>query len=60
MVRIERQGPTEIVYYRAGDNGRGRGKGPPARMVIRRLDDRVVFEEAPPAVLEDIDIRLKL
>jgi hypothetical protein len=40
--------------------GRGRGKGPVRRMVIRTVRDRVVFEETEPSVLVDIDIKLKL
>jgi hypothetical protein len=60
VVRVERTGPTEVVYYRAGNNGRGRGKGPVERLVIRRVEDRVVFEETPPALLMDIDVRLRL
>jgi hypothetical protein len=60
VVRIERVGPTHVVYYRRGNMGRGRGKGPVQRMVIRTIRDRVVFEEAEPTVLVDIDVRLKL
>jgi hypothetical protein len=40
--------------------GRGKGKGPVQRMVIRSVRDRVMFEETEPSVLLDIDIRLKL
>lgn len=60
IVRIERVGPTQIVYYRAGNRGRGRGKGPIQRMVIRTVERRVIFEEAPPAIMVDIDVNLKL
>jgi hypothetical protein len=60
VVRIERVGATQVVYYRAGNHGRGRGKGPVERMVIRTIDRRVVFEDAPPAVMVDIDVNLKL
>jgi len=60
VVRVERVGLTQVVYYRAGNQGRGRGKGPLERMVIRTVDRRVVFEEAPPAVMVDIDVNLKL
>lgn len=60
VVRIERVGPTRVVYYRRGNMGRGRGRGPIQRMVIRSIRDRVIFEEAEPDVLVDIDIRLKL
>jgi hypothetical protein len=40
--------------------GRGKGKGPVQRMVIRTVKDRVMFEDAEPSVLVDIDVRLKL
>jgi|GraSoiStandDraft_35_1057300.scaffolds.fasta_scaffold53284_3 hypothetical protein len=60
VVRIERVGATQVVYYRAGNRGRGRGKGPVQRMVIRTVERRVVFEDAPPAIMVDIDVNLKL
>jgi hypothetical protein len=59
VVRVDRVGPTHVVYYRRV-NARGRPKGPMYRLVIRRLRDRVVFEEAEPSVLVDIDLKLKL
>ncbi|MFL5496264.1 MAG: hypothetical protein ACJ8DJ_11285 [Gemmatimonadales bacterium] len=60
VVRIERVGVTQVVYYRAGNHGRGKGKGRLERMVIRTVDRRVVFEDVPPAVMIDIDVNLKL
>ena len=60
VVRIERVGATQVVYYRAGNHGRGKGKGRLERMVIRTVDRRVVFEDVPPAVMVDIDVNLKL
>ena len=60
VVRIERVGATQVVYYRAGNHGRGKGKGPLEKMVIRTVDRRVVFEDVPPAVMVDIDVNLKL
>jgi hypothetical protein len=60
VVRVERIGATQVVYYRAGNHGRGKGKGPLERMVIRTVERRIVFEDAPPAVLVDIDVNLKL
>jgi hypothetical protein len=59
VVRVERVGPTQVVYYRVKRN-RGRGWGPPQRLVIRTVNNRVVFEDAEPAVLIDIDLKLKL
>ena len=43
-----------------GNMGRGKGKGPIQRMVIRTVQDRVMFEDTEPSVLVDIDVRLKL
>jgi hypothetical protein len=60
VVRIERVGTTQVVYYRVGNRGRGKGKGRVERMVIRTVDRRVVFEDTPPAILVDIDVNLKL
>lgn len=60
VVRIERVGVTQVVYYRAGNRGRGKGKGPLEKMVIRTVDRRIVFEDTPPAVMVDIDVNLKL
>jgi hypothetical protein len=60
VVRVERVGPTQVIYFRRGNNGRGKGKGPIQRMVIRTVRDRVYFEETEPSVLVGIDIRLKL
>jgi hypothetical protein len=60
VVRIDRVGATQVVYYRAGNHGRGKGKGPMQRMVIRTVERRIVFEDTPPAILVDIDVNLKL
>jgi hypothetical protein len=60
VMRVQRVGPTHVVYYRRGNMGRGKGKGPVQRLVIRTLRDRVVFEETEPSVLVDIDVKLKL
>lgn len=60
VVRVEREGSEQVIYYRRGNNGRGRGKGRLERMVIRREAERVVFLDAPQAILVDIDLRLKL
>jgi hypothetical protein len=60
VVRIERVGATQVVYYRAGNHGRGKGKGRLEKMIIRTVDRRVVFEDVPPAVMVDIDVNLKL
>lgn len=60
VVRVDLSGATRTIWYRRGNSGRGKGKGRLEKLVIRQMDDRVVFEEAAPAVLIDIDVRLKL
>src|SRR5881398_4269002 len=47
VVRVENSGRDYIVWYRRGNRGRGRGKGPPVKMVIHRTEDRVVFLSVP-------------
>jgi hypothetical protein len=60
VVRVERLGDTQVVYYRPGKKWRGRGRAPIHRLVIRTVEDHVVFEETEPSVLVDIDVGLKL
>lgn len=60
VVRVEQVGPTKVVYYKPGKRWRGWGRRPIHRMVIRTVREQVVFEETDPAVLVDIDVRLKL
>jgi hypothetical protein len=60
VVRTEGADGARIVYYRAGNQGRGKGRGPVKRIVIRPTSERVVFEAAPPRVQADIDARLGL
>ena len=60
VVRVEVVKETRVVYYRRGNRGRGRGKGPVERLIIRPTPERVVFESAPPHVLVDINVRLGL
>ena len=56
VVRIEADGPSQIVYYRAVNKGKGKGKGRIEKMVIRREAERIVFVDTPAAILVDIDI----
>ena len=60
VIRIENAGTDQVVWYRRGNMGRGRGKGPPVKMIIRREADRVIFLNTPDALLVDIDVRLRL
>jgi len=60
VVRVENREGARVVYYRAGNKGRGKGKGPVEMMIIRPARERVVIEQAPRLVLTDIKIRLGL
>jgi hypothetical protein len=59
VIRIEERGLDRIVYYRRGNKGKGKGKGPPMKLIIRRVDNRVVFVDVPDVVLLDIDVKLR-
>jgi len=58
VVRVETQGEKQIVYYRAGNQGKGKGKGPPMRMVVERVSNRIVVQDAPDDIKLEIGIRL--
>jgi hypothetical protein len=58
VVRVEPAGDRQVVYYRAGNQGRGKGQGPPVRLVVQRVGDRIVLEDAPDAVRLEIGVRL--
>ena len=60
VVRIATVGNDQVVYYRRGNMGRGKGKGPLVKMIVRRVQNRVVFIDTPDAILVDINVRLRL
>jgi len=60
VVRIEIVGDDHVVYYRRGNMGRGKGKGPMAKMIVRRVENRIVFVDTPDGILVDINLRLRL
>jgi hypothetical protein len=60
IIKIEKVNDERIVYYRRGNMGKGKGKGPPLKLIIRRVENRVVFVDTPDAVLVDINVRLRL
>jgi hypothetical protein len=60
VIRIEVAGNDQVVYYRRGNMGRGKGKGPPMKLIIRRVENRVAFVDTPDAILVDINLRLKI
>jgi len=58
VVSVETLSDRQIVTYRAGNQGKGRGKGPPVRMVIRRVENRIVLDDAPDALRIEIGVKL--
>jgi uncharacterized protein (UPF0548 family) len=60
IVRVDVVEETRVIYYRMGNRGRGKGKGRLMKIVVRREPERVVFVDAPRAVLVDINVRLGL
>ena len=60
VVRVETVKATQVVYYRRGNQGKGKGQGKLEKMVIRREADRIVFVDTPPAILLAIDLRIRL
>ena len=60
VVRIETHDHDQVIYYRRGNMGKGKGKGRLERMVVRRTENRIVFVDTPSAFLVQIDLRLKL
>lgn len=60
VVRIETHDHDQVVYYRRGNMGKGKGKGRLEKMVVRRVENRIVFVDTPQPFLVQIDLRLKL
>lgn len=58
VVRVDIVDDTRVIYYRVGNRGRGRGRGRLEKIVVRREPERVVFVDAPRAVLVDINVKL--
>ena len=61
VVQVETKGTEQIVYYRLGNKGKGKGQGKLQKMVIKReSNNNVVFVDTPSAILVDINVRLSL
>lgn len=60
IVRVETIKTGQVIYYRRGNNGRGRGLGPVEKMIVRPSGSTVIVESAPKNVLLDIRVRLGL
>jgi len=60
IVRVVNDGDARVVYYRRGNMGKGKGKGPVEKLIIRPSQDRVIFEATPKVLLIDINLKLGL
>ncbi len=58
VVRIEQEDDFQVVYYRRGNRGRGRGGGPVERLVIRWTPERVEVRDAPDEIRIGIEVKL--
>ncbi len=58
VVRIEQEDDFQIVYYRRGNRGRGRGRGPVERLVIWWTPERVEVRDAPDEIRIGIEVKL--
>lgn len=58
--RVEQVNGTRVIHYYRGNNGRGRGRGPLMRMVVRPSADRYVVDGAPKTVLSEVMRRMGL
>lgn len=56
--RVEVVGDTRVIYYYRGNNGRGKGRGPLMRMVVRPSADRFAFDGAPRSILDAVKSRM--
>lgn len=60
VVRVEQLDAGQVIWYRRGNMGRGKGKGPLVRMVVRPATTHYVVE-APglaSAILKEITVKL--
>ena len=60
VVEIVPNGSSQIVYYRRGNMGNGRGLGPVERLVVVPSNQVVTFQSVPQPLLSTILARLGL
>lgn len=60
VVRVQVVGNDRVIWYRRGNMGRGRGQGPLVKMIVRRVENRVLFVDVPDAILVDINVKLRI
>lgn len=58
--RVDVVNGTRVIYYYRGNNGRGKGRGPLERIVVRPSAERYVFDGAPRGILSEIMRRMGL
>ena len=58
VVRVETVKGSQIIYYSAGNRGRGKGIGPVQQMILRPAGSIVSFEAVPEKVRLDIKLQL--
>ena len=58
VVRVETVKDAQVIYSRAGNNGRGRGQGALRKMIVRPYGNIVTFEAAPELVRHDIRMQI--
>ena len=58
VVRVDVVRGEQVIYYRRGNRGHGKGRGPLEKLIIRPATEHPVFVSAPSAVLIDIRVRL--
>jgi hypothetical protein len=58
VVNVVPTGATQVIYYRRGNNGNGRGLGPVERIVVVPAGDVVRFQSVPQPLLATILRRL--
>ena len=60
IVRVETHDHDRVVYYRRGNMGQGKGKGKLEKMVVRRVENRIVFVDTPEPFMVQIDLKLRM
>jgi hypothetical protein len=60
IVNVVPNGATQVIYYRRGNRGNGRGLGPVEKIVVLPAGDIVRFQSVPSPLLSTIMRRLGL
>jgi hypothetical protein len=60
VVKVEARNGDHVVYYRRGSSDPSKNKNRVEKLVVRRVENRIVFVDTPEPFLVQIDLRLKL